>query len=446
MASIIDKIFGGKAGDVSYEKAKQLASSQKLSVRMELAEREDIGPEFLYFLAEDPEPRVRRAIAKNEATPRLADLVLARDADEAVREDLAAKISKLAPGLSRDEQDKIRQMTYEALEILARDQVVRVRQVVAETLKDMTDAPQDVIRHLARDAELVVSGPVLENSPVLTDDDLLAIIGEGPIKGALSAISRRATVNEMISDAVYSSGDEDAIAALLGNASAQIREETLDKILDEAADVEPWHAPLVKRPKLPASAAGRLARFVADSLLTMLANRQDLDEETATAVRNVVQKRLEDGTASPAALAGAEPKGLDKKREKAEPKGLDAEERPKTEIEKAMEVAQALMDKGELNEAAIEGAALEGNAKTAIAGLAVRCGYKYDEVDKVVRNRSVKGIVSVAWKAGLGADASVTLQKKLCHVGGRDLLTPNGGEYPLSVDDMEWQLEFLGGM
>ena len=145
-------------------------------------------------------------------------------------------------------------------------------------------------------------------------------------------------------------------------------------------------------------------------------------------------------------MAGAEPKGLDKKREKAEPKGLEEGDRPKSEIDQAMEKAQALMDKRELKEKLIEDAAKEGDTKFAIAALAVRCGYKYDDVDKVVRNRSVKGIVAISWKAGLSAAAAVTMQKKLCHVGGRDLLQPDGGEYPLTTDDMEWQLEFLGGI
>ena len=37
-------------------------------------------------------------------------------------------------------------MTYEALEILARDQVTRVRQILSEALKDVANAPPEVIR------------------------------------------------------------------------------------------------------------------------------------------------------------------------------------------------------------------------------------------------------------------------------------------------------------
>ena len=56
--------------------------------------------------------------------------------------------------------------------------MARVRRIVAEALKDVANALPEVINRLARDTEIVVSGPILESSPVLTDDDLLAIVSE----------------------------------------------------------------------------------------------------------------------------------------------------------------------------------------------------------------------------------------------------------------------------
>jgi len=85
--------------------------------------------------------------------------------------------------------ERLRKMTYDVLDILVRDQVTRVRQVIAEALKDVADAPPDIIRLLAHDCEIVVAGPVLQYSPLLSDEDLLEIIGEVPIPGALAAPS-----------------------------------------------------------------------------------------------------------------------------------------------------------------------------------------------------------------------------------------------------------------
>ena len=71
--------------------------------------------------------------------------------------------------------------------------------------------------------ELVVCAPVLERSPVLTDEDLLEIMSSTPVQGALSAISKRRNLSADLSDAIYNSADEDAIGVMLGNTSAQIQ-------------------------------------------------------------------------------------------------------------------------------------------------------------------------------------------------------------------------------
>ena len=54
---------------------------------------------------------------------------------------------------------------------------------------------------------------------------------------------------------------------LLANPSAQVREETLDLIVQRAPGRPRWHAPLVERPTLPARLAAKIAAFVADALL-----------------------------------------------------------------------------------------------------------------------------------------------------------------------------------
>ena len=67
------------SGSISYADAKELARSKDVSERAALAEREDLAGELLYFLAEDDDPEVRRAVAANAAAPRQTDLLLARD-------------------------------------------------------------------------------------------------------------------------------------------------------------------------------------------------------------------------------------------------------------------------------------------------------------------------------------------------------------------------------
>jgi len=423
----LKKLVTGRGGkkDITYDEAKALARSDDADQRRELAARGDIEPEILYFLAEDKSADVRRTLALNDAAPRHADLLLARDADDEVRTGLAGKIAKLAPGLSAGEQDKVRQMTYEALEILAQDQVTRVRQILSETLKDVADAPPEVIRRLARDADLVVAGPVIQFSPVLTDDDLLEIIAGTPPEGGLEAISNRHAVSEDVTDAIYKTNDVDAITAMLGNASAQIREETLDRIIDMAPDVDPWHDPLVRRPHLTSGAAMRLARFVADGLLETLTERKDLDPETAEKVREVVDRRLAESEV-----------------EAIEPEDYEPGETP-------LSRARDLHEKGELNErkiAAALGSKADKKGEFVRAAVAVLAGVKTGIVERAQETKTAKGIVALAWKAGLSVEFSVELQTRLAQIQPREVLKPKSGEFPLTEEEMNWQLDFLAGM
>src|SRR3546814_10484129 len=115
---------------LSYEESRELAHNGSDRARADLAVRIDLRPEVLYFLAEDPSTEVRRRIAANAKTPRHADLILARDADEAVRAELAAKIAKLTALEGRGAQEKAQRVVEEPLELLARDQATRVRRKI----------------------------------------------------------------------------------------------------------------------------------------------------------------------------------------------------------------------------------------------------------------------------------------------------------------------------
>ncbi|HSV28683.1 MAG TPA: DUF2336 domain-containing protein [Candidatus Omnitrophota bacterium] len=423
VVGLLAKLFKGRTRPIGYEEARELAAHKDPALRAELAARDDIRPEILYFLAEDTSTEVRRRVAANPNSPPHADLMLAGDQDPAVRSDLAGKIARVAPGLTANEQDRLRRMTYEALEMLARDQIPKIRAILSDTLKDVANAPPEVIRRLARDAEIAVAAPVLQFSPVLTDEDLLEIIESSPIPGALSAISKRSLVNVRVADAIAATDDVDAIAVLLGNSSAQIREETLDRLADRAADIEAWHGPLVNRPHLPSKTATKLARFVASNLLQQLAERKDLPPDAAMAVAAVVRKRLDEMEATGPARAEA---------------------RKAADETAAVMRAKTMHAAGQLNESAVDAALSGGDHPFVTAALALMAQLSQPTLKKIVATQSAKGIVAVAWKAGLSPELSVHLQTKLLRLTSSRVLHPRGGAYPLTVEEMEWQLEFLG--
>lgn len=403
-------------GNATYDADKKLLTHPDTKVRQRLAARTDVRREILYYLASDTAAEVRREIARNTVTPMQADLMLVRDPDEAVRVDLANKVARLLPGLTKDAQDQVRERVVEMVETLARDSATRVRQMVAEALKDVADAPPEIIKRLARDAELAVSRPVLRFSPLLTDQDLLDIIAGGPVAGALVAIAERDNVSAAVSDAIVGTEEEPAVAALLANPSAQIREDTLDLIVERAPPRTSWHAPLVARPVLPTRAARRIASFIAEALLKKLQKRSDLDPEAKAAVASEVRKRLD-----------------------AEKEDDEADDNESPEA-----IAKRMMDAGELDEDTISFALSEGKRGFVLAALALKSKIKPEIVDKILSARSAKGVTALAWKAGMGPRFGAQLQMRLGGISPKQVLSARGGDWPLSPEDMKWHLEFFG--
>ncbi len=396
---------------ISYEDAKQLARDPNVVVRADLARRPNIRREVLYFLAEDQSPEVRREIAANSDTPAQADLLLASDDDEGVRQGLAAKVSQLRPDFDPQTRDKAQLYVVKTLEALARDQAVRVREILADTLKSVANAPVAVIQTLARDEEDVVACPILEFSPLLCDADLMAIIEEGCTSGRLLAISQREELSPDICDAIVDRDERDIVAALLSNNSAQIREDTLDQLVDRAPQEINWHKPLVDRPGLSLKSVRELASFVTDTLLTRLELRGMLDEETAQIVEAEVHRRAQ-----------------------------EVEKRDQN----AAETVERLHKSGELGEDDIHEALVAGERGFVRHALALLAGSDTQTVIRILESRSAKGITSLAWKAGMTMRMAIQLQRQLGGIPPGNILNAREGlDYPLTDEELQWQWEFF---
>ena len=386
--------------------AMEIARTGSVEERSALATRSDVPPELLFFLAEDAERAVRRAVAANINTPRQADDFLAQDDDEAVRCAVAEKLGVLAPDTVDERRAPQRQLTISVLEALALDAAVKVRARLADSIKDVDSAHPEVvsgvIQVLARDAAIEVAGPVLEHSSLLSDDFLVEVIDAPSHRGSVSAISRRQGVSTKVTDAIASSGDDAAIAVLLGNESAQIREETLDRLIDNAPPKPGWHAPLVSRPKLAGRQVGKLSEFVALALVEQLSKRSDLDPETSMHLQAVMTQRLDE-------RGGAAAQG------------------------------------GDLSEEEMAQAVASGRRAKVISSLAVRTGYKEPIVHSILNSGSAKAVTSLSWKAGLSMAFAEQLQLRLAYIADRDMLRGQRGSYPLSEDDMLWQLGMFDG-
>ncbi len=413
---VLGKLFGrNKVKAISYEESKLLANDKNPKVRAKLAANPHAKPEVLYYLTEDKSSDVRKVVAKNENTPYQANNILAQDENDEVRSELARKICRLLPSLSGDEAGQVREQTIETLELLAADQLPAVRAIVSEALKESLEAPKHIILSLAKDAEEIVASPVLEYSPLLSEADLLEIIASGVATGSLPAIARRKNLAEDVTDAVAATLEVPAVAALLANKSARVREETLDQLISQAEGIETLHEPLVMRVDLSIRAMKRIAGFVASSLVDKLVEKNNLSKEVEKELKKQVKGKIDEAND----LDLAESKEQEKKAEK-------------------------LWSAGRLNEESLQEAVDKRQLDFVHMALCLMSGISVGKVRAILKSRNGKVVTALCWKAKLSMRMAIKMQKEIAHVSPRELVNARDGvEYPFSDKDMDWQLSFF---
>jgi uncharacterized protein (DUF2336 family) len=380
----------------------------------DLARRADAGPDVLHYLATHGASATRAAVAANISAPAVTNRLLADDDDEDVRAELAVKIARLMPGLSERESSHIYALTVETLECLARDVAVRVRAILAEEIKALDCIPRDIALTLAHDLNATVSAPILQYSPLLSDADLIEIIAAGQVQEALTAIAKRRPVSEAVGDRLVQSLDVPAVAALLVNPDARIRKETMDRIIEQAEEIESWHMPLVLRADLSARAIRRIASLVGAALLERLAARGDLSDATRAHLGRELRARVaEVDLSAPEAM-------------------------------KPADVVAAAIKEGRLDGQFVDQAAQAGRRELVTLGLAHLAGVTESTVKKILASGSAKPVVALVWHAHLSMRVAFKIQTFLLKLPSRDVLPARGGiGFPLTKEEMRWHLGYF---
>jgi uncharacterized protein (DUF2336 family) len=248
--------------------------------------------EVLAFLSKDEEPRVRASVIANSRAPFSVLQTLTEDENAAVREALARRVADILPSLTTSSHDRLAQVVLPILLRLTEDVVGQIRFIIADAAKHLSTVPHDAVLRLAMDTETRVAEPVIRLSPVLTEEDLLALVATPPTTATLQAVARRNGIGEAVTDALIAQGDRLAIGLMLENASAKIRAASMEDVLNRARFNPEWFPSLMARPALTPDTAIRLAGVVADSLLRPLMQRQDVDPALLFRIRQCVADRL----------------------------------------------------------------------------------------------------------------------------------------------------------
>jgi uncharacterized protein (DUF2336 family) len=156
--------------------------------------------------------------------------------------------------------------------------------------------PHRLALGLATDPSSRVAEPVLLHSPALTDDDMVEIAREHSV-GHLLAMSRRARISAMLTDALIRRRSMPVSAAVASNPGAEISETGFSSLADDAPSSNGLAEALSRRTDIPESVAEKvIASLSPEHRLRLKAiwsgHNSRTDELFAEAAREMSEVRL----------------------------------------------------------------------------------------------------------------------------------------------------------
>ena len=232
-------------------------------------------------------------------------LELAHDRSADARASLVAVLS----GLYFDESGELglreRELMTGILRQLIHDVEMSVRRELAARLAQYAHAPRELVVALSND-RIEVAYPILINSAVLNDDDLIDVVHHCSLQHSL-VIATRAPLRERVSDALVETGNEEVIATLLDNQEANISDRTIESLVAESRHVDRYQGPLLRRQDLPPELAKRMYWWVSAALRQHILEHfaidpATLDDAVEGTVRSLVPNSQLQASESPESL------------------------------------------------------------------------------------------------------------------------------------------------
>ena len=149
------------------------------------------------------------------------------------------------------------------------DVASEVRKELSERVAPMQQFPNRVVKRLASDEEPDVATPMLEHSPVLTEQDLISVI-EKMLPDHTRAISRRKQLNEKLTDALVKRGDAEAVRSMAANPGARFSPKTYRMVAEKAKTDVGLQESLVSREDLTHVISLQITPFLSEELKARL--------------------------------------------------------------------------------------------------------------------------------------------------------------------------------
>lgn len=247
----------------------------------------------------------------------------------------------------------------------------KARAELAQRLAPITNAPVELVRHLAHDNDIAVAGPVLQQSPRLNEKDLVDI-AETKSQAHLHAIATRQGIGEVVTDVLVRRGDQTVARCVAGNFTARLSNEGFSALITRAEKDGVLAENVGRRPDIPPY------HF-----------RQLLMRAT-----EVVRRRL---------LANAGPEAQAEIRRVLEgiSQQLDQAARP-YDFASAQRTVLSLHQAGRLNEAQLLEFAEAKKIEETVASLSALCGVPIETVDRLTGGERADPVLILCKAAEFG--------------------------------------------
>lgn len=150
-----------------------------------------------------------------------------------------------------------------------------IRHRLSEKLAAADWAPNALINVLALD-DIEIARPIIAQSPVLKDLDLVRLLVEATIEHQIE-VARRPHLSTSVVSAILEQAEPAVLTALAGNHTADLSPTDMEELVEASRQIAALRTPLSQHPNLTGQLAKRLYLWVGLALRKGLADRFRLD-------------------------------------------------------------------------------------------------------------------------------------------------------------------------
>lgn len=217
-----------------------------------------------------------------------SDLTLLIRSD--VEEERATATHKLCRSMLKLEMtEEERAAAQKVINFLARDVAELVRRALVITLRSSDLMPHDVAMRLAGDVETIAI-PLISQSPVFSDEDLIAIVRAGRTHTQVAVASRPALSRD-VAEVVAKEAAVEAVRALAANDNADFSQWAMGLAVDRFGHDAEVVSLMAHRDILPPSIVDRLVVVASEQVKHHLVQRHQVPLNTAVRLSDFARER-----------------------------------------------------------------------------------------------------------------------------------------------------------